>query len=125
MPNQLPPALQERIETLQQLEKELLTWEMQVNQLKYRLNEIEQATNELNKLPADKKTYKMTNFVLVETEKDILFKELDEKKELADFQKSRAEKMLKQKQQQFSKLEKQVKQELTEFQKNLGNFELN
>jgi prefoldin beta subunit len=82
--NELPPWLKEQISRLQQLQQNLQAIMMQKQQIELEIVETERALEELNKITTSDSIYKAAGPLLIKSEKDIIEKELSEKKELAN-----------------------------------------
>ncbi len=80
----LPPAVQERLLRLQQLQQTLQTVLTQKQQLELELLEVDQALSELEKASDDVAIYKSIGSLLVKSEKTRVTTELNERKELAN-----------------------------------------
>jgi len=80
----LPPAVQERLLRLQQLQQTLQSVLTQKQQLELELLEVDQALSELEKTSNDGVVYKSIGSLLIKTEKPKVTTELNEKKELAN-----------------------------------------
>ncbi len=79
----LPPAVQERLLRLQQLQETLRTVLAQKQQLDVELLEIDRALSELEKAPDEAVIYKSIGSLLIRTDKAKVTSELNERKELA------------------------------------------
>ena len=84
----LPPAIQERLLRLQQLQQTLQTVLTQKQQVEVGLLEVDQAMSELDKTADDGVIYKSVGLLLVKTEKTKVTGELKESKELAEMRTS-------------------------------------
>lgn len=82
--SRLPPAVQERLLRLQQLQQTLQSVLTQKQQLELELLEIDQALGELEKASDDAVVYKSVGSLLIKSEKDRVAGELKERKELAN-----------------------------------------
>jgi len=80
----LPPAVQERLLRLQQLQQTLQSVLTQKQQLELELLEVDQALAELEKASEDIVIYKSVGSLLVKTEKPKITDDLKERKELAN-----------------------------------------
>lgn len=78
----LPPAVQERLLRLQQLQETLRTVLAQKQQLDIELLEIDRALSELEKAPDEAIVYKSIGSLLIRTDKAKVTNELNERKEL-------------------------------------------
>jgi len=79
----LPPAVQERLLRLQQLQETLQAILAQKQQLDLELLEIDRALSELEKVSDDVVIYKSIGSLLIRTDKAKVTSELNERKELA------------------------------------------
>jgi len=82
--NELPPWLKEQISRLQQLQQNLQAIMMQKQQIELEIVETDRALEELGKTTTADSIYKAAGPLLIKSEKDIVEKELSEKKELAN-----------------------------------------
>jgi len=80
----LPPAVQERLLRLQQLQQTLQNVLTQKQQVELELLEVDQALSELEKTTDDGVIYKSVGSLLIKTEKQKVVDELKEKKELSN-----------------------------------------
>jgi prefoldin beta subunit len=80
----LPPAVQERLLRLQQLQQTLQNVLTQKQQVEVELLEVDQALGELEKTADDGVIYKSVGSLLIKTEKLKVTEELKEKKELSN-----------------------------------------
>lgn len=78
----LPPQVQERLLRLQQLQQTLNSVLGQKQQVEIEISEIDQATNELQKLGDDAVIYKATGSLMIKAEKTRIVTELAERKDL-------------------------------------------
>jgi prefoldin beta subunit len=78
----LPPQIQQRLLRLQQLQQSLQGVLSQKQQLDMKLAEVEQASEELEKLDEKAVVYKSIGALLVKAEKDKVSTELTDQKEL-------------------------------------------
>lgn len=79
--SQLPPDIQEKLSRMQQLQNMLQQLVVQKQRLELELTESDRALKTLEDTPSDAKVYKSAGAVLVEKDKDIVVKELTERKE--------------------------------------------
>ncbi|MEM1507510.1 MAG: prefoldin subunit beta [Candidatus Bathyarchaeia archaeon] len=79
----LPPAVQERLLRLQQLQETLQTVLAQKQQLDLEILEIDRALSEIEKTPDDAVIYKSIGSLLIKTSKAKVTSELAERKEIA------------------------------------------
>ena len=80
--SKLPPAVQERLLRLQQLQQSLQATMMQKQQTELELNENDTALEEVQKISEDTPMYKSIGSLLIKTEKTKITSELTERKEL-------------------------------------------
>ena len=80
----LPPAVQERLLRLQQLQQTLQQVLTQKQQLEVELLEIDQALTELEKTDENTSIYKSIGSLLIKSGKDTVTKDLEEKKDLSN-----------------------------------------
>ncbi len=80
--SKLPPAVQERLLRLQQLQQTLQQVLTQKQQLEMELTEIEQALSEIEKVDDSAVIYKSIGSLMVKAEKAKVTTELNERKEL-------------------------------------------
>jgi len=80
--SKLPPKVQERLLRLQQLQQTLQSILVQKQNVELELTEIEQSTNELQKLAEDATIYKAVGSLLVKSEKAKVTSDLNDRKEL-------------------------------------------
>ena len=78
----LPPQIQERLLRLQQLQQTLQSILGQKQQVELEIMEINQASDELQKLMEDAVIYKATGSLLIKSEKAKVTTELNERKDL-------------------------------------------
>jgi prefoldin beta subunit len=80
----LPPAVQERLLRLQQLQQTLQSLLTQKQQVELGLLETDQALSELDKTPENGIIYKSVGSLLIKANKAKVIEELKERKELAN-----------------------------------------
>jgi prefoldin beta subunit len=80
--SKLPPAVQERLLRLQQLQQSLQATVVQKQQTELELNETDSALEEVQKISEDTPMYKSIGSLLIKTEKTKITTELTERKEL-------------------------------------------
>jgi prefoldin beta subunit len=78
----LPPQVQERLLRLQQLQQTLNSVLGQKQQVESEINEIDQASTELQKLGDDATIYKATGSLMIKADKTKITTELTERKDL-------------------------------------------
>jgi prefoldin beta subunit len=106
--SQLPPDIQEKLSRMQQLQNMLQQLVAQKQRLELELTESDRALKTLEDTPSDAKVYKSAGAVLVEKDKDVVVKELTERKEFLDM---RSKVLVKQ--------ETNTRERLTKLQENL------
>ena len=106
--SQLPPDIQEKLSRMQQLQNMLQQLVVQKQRLELELTESDRALKTLEDTPSDAKVYKSAGAVLVEKDKEIVVKELTERKEFLDM---RSKVLVKQ--------ETNTRERLTQLQENL------
>jgi len=106
--SQLPPDIQEKLNRMQQLQNMLQQLVVQKQRLELELTESDRALKTLEDTPSDAKVYKSAGAVLVEKDKDVVVKELTERKEFLDM---RSKVLVKQ--------ETNTRERLTKLQENL------
>jgi prefoldin beta subunit len=111
----LPPAVQERLLRLQQLQQTLQSVLTQKQQLELELLEVDQALGELEKASDEVAIYKSIGSLLIKSEKTRVTSELNERKELANMRISVLGK-------QEERLRSQVKELNEKLQKDLRPF---
>jgi prefoldin beta subunit len=109
----LPPQVQERLLRLQQLQQTLQSVLAQKQQVELEISEIDQASNELQKLGDDAVIYKATGTLMIKSEKTKITTELAERKDLLN---TRATILGKQEE----RLRNQVKEVQTKLQQDLN-----
>jgi len=80
--SKLPPAVQERLLRLQQLQQTLQATVTQKQQIELELNETDSALGEMQNVTDDVPIYKSIGSLLIKTEKTKITTELTERKEL-------------------------------------------
>lgn len=108
----LPPAVQERLLRLQQLQETLQTVLAQKQQLDLELIEIDRALSELEKVSDDVVIYKSIGSLLIRTDKAKVTSELSERRELTNMRVSVLTK-------QEERLRSQIKELQEKLQKDL------
>ncbi|MBE44312.1 MAG: prefoldin subunit beta [Thaumarchaeota archaeon] len=81
---ELPPWLKEQVVRVNQLQQNLQAILMQKQQVEIENVEVSKALEELKKVGVDETVYKTAGPVLIKANKDVIVKELEEKKELAN-----------------------------------------
>ena len=108
--SQLPPSIQEKLNRLQQLQNTLQQLVLQKQRLDLERSESERALKTLNDVPLDVKVYKSAGAILVEKEKEVIVKELQER---LDFLEMRSKVLVKQ--------ENNTRERLSNLQESLQN----
>ena len=81
---QLPPNIQEKINRLQQLQNTLQQLVLQKQRLEMERNESERALKTLEDVTSETKVYKSAGAILVEKDRDVVVKELNERLEFLE-----------------------------------------
>ena len=81
---EIPPSIQQQLIRLQQLQQTLNVLVAEKQRIETELAEINNALEELNKVDDNTTIYKAVGTVLIQTNKNKLVSELNERKELAD-----------------------------------------
>ncbi len=81
---QLPPNVQERIQRLQQLQNTMQQLLTQKQRIEMELSESSKALETLEETDQESTVYKSVGAVLVERPKDVIVKELEERKEFLE-----------------------------------------
>jgi prefoldin beta subunit len=84
---ELPPYLREQLARYDQIQQNLQAVLVQKQQVELELGETEKALEELGKATDSEGIYKFAGNLLVKVEKDVVMKELTEKKELGNTRK--------------------------------------
>jgi prefoldin beta subunit len=84
---ELPPYLREQLARYDQAQQNLQAVMVQKQQVELELSEAEKALEELAKAPDSEPVYKFAGNLLVKAQKDVVVKDLNEKKELANTRK--------------------------------------
>ena len=108
----LPPAIQEKLLRLQQLQQTIQTVLAQKQQLDVELLEIDQALTELDKTTNETAIYKSIGSLLIKSMKPDVLSDLNEKKELSNMRVSVLQK-------QEERLRKQIKELQTKLENDL------
>jgi prefoldin beta subunit len=82
-PDEIPPWLREQLARFEQLQQNLQAILVQKQQVELEAAEVDRALEELKKATETDAVYKSAGNILVRAKKDILVKELGEKKELS------------------------------------------
>lgn len=104
----IPPAVQEQLARFQQLQQTFQAVVVQKQQLEAELIGVEQALEELEKLPEDAVVYKAVGSLLIKVDRNSMVEELKDRKELLDMRIS-----------VLSKQEERTRQKLIEAQRRL------
>jgi len=110
----IPPAMQQRILRLQQLQQTLSVLLGERQRLDADLAEINNALSELVKVGDDSKVFKNVGPVLVETKRESLKSELTERKELNETRLRILEKQEKRTRDQLDSLQKELQKSLSQ-----------
>jgi len=105
---QLPPNVQERIQRLQQLQNTMQQLLTQKQRIEMELSESSKALETLEETDQESKVCKSVGAVLVERPKDVIVKELEERKEFLEMRMK-----------VIQKQEDKTKERLSEIQANL------
>jgi prefoldin beta subunit len=81
---EIPPWLREQLARLEQLQQNLQTITIQKQQVEAELGEVDKALEELNKSPDSDQIYKYAGSLLLKVKRDVILKELEERKEVAN-----------------------------------------
>lgn len=111
---ELPPSLQQQILRLQQLQQTLNVILVERQRLETELFEVRNALQELEKASDTVTVYKAVGPVLIQSSRDKLIQELNEKKELAETRLKILEKQEQRTRSQLDTLQKEIKVALTE-----------
>jgi len=84
---ELPPYIREQLARYDQVQQNLQSVLIQKQQVEMELTETEKALEELAKATSSEGIYKFAGNLLVKVEKDVMVKELSEKKELGNTRK--------------------------------------
>lgn len=108
----LPPAVQERLLRLQQLQETLQTVLAQKQQLDAELLDIDRALSELEKVPDEAVIYKSIGALLIKTDKAKVTSELAERKELTSMRISVLTKQEERLRSQIKELQEKLQEDL-------------
>ncbi len=108
----LPPAVQERLLRLQQLQETLQAVLAQKQQLDAELLEIDRALSELDKTPEEAVIYKSIGSLLIRTDKAKITSELNERKELTNMRVSVLTKQEERLRSQIKELQERLQKDL-------------
>ncbi|MFQ5980703.1 MAG: prefoldin subunit beta [Candidatus Hodarchaeales archaeon] len=108
----IPPALQEQIRQLQQLDQQYRSAVIQTEQLSQQLREVESSLKELEALPDDAMVFKAAGTVMFESPASQVKEELEDKKEIMSLHKSTIEKSGTRTKKKLDELQKKVQQQL-------------
>ncbi|MCS7125382.1 MAG: prefoldin subunit beta [Aigarchaeota archaeon] len=111
---ELPPSLQQQIARLQQLHQTLNVILVERQRLEAELIEVKNAIEELGKISDEVSVYKAVGPVLVQSSRQKLLQELNEKKELAETRLKILEKQEQRTRGQLDTLQKEVQSALSE-----------
>ncbi len=110
---ELPPNLQQQILRLQQLQQSLAVLLTEKQRLEAELAEVSSALEEIGKMDDSAVLYKAVGPVLVQSTKDRLMSELNERKELADTRLKVLERQEARARSQIESLQKEVQRMLS------------
>jgi len=113
MSEELPPHVRSQLQRLQQLQDQLQAIELRKQQWQIRLNELENAIKELEKVKEDAHVYKVVGPIMVSSTKQELLDELKEKKEIAEASLITLDKQEKLLRKQLRDLQKKITEALT------------
>ncbi|MCS7142729.1 MAG: prefoldin subunit beta [Aigarchaeota archaeon] len=117
MSGEIPASVQERVARLQQLQQTLSVLIAEKQRLQAELEEINMAIEELNKSGDNAVVYKSVGPVMVQTSKERLLSELNEKRELDETRIKVLEKQEGRTRAQMEGLQKELQAQLGELQK--------
>lgn len=109
----IPPALQQKIARLQQLQQTLNMLLTEKQRIDAELTEISNALRELGKVSEDSAVYRAVGPVLLQADKEALSSELTEKKELDDTRLKILEKQESRTRAQAESLQKEIQKSLS------------
>ena len=112
--SQLPPDIQEKLSRMQQLQNMLQQLVIQKQRLELELSESERALKTLEDTPSDAKVYKSAGAVLVEKDKDIVVKELTERKEFLGLRSKVLEKQETNTRERLTKLQENLQKDINQ-----------
>ncbi len=110
---ELPPSIKQRIARLQQLQQTLNVIIVERQRLEAELIEVKDALEELQKSPDDVMVYKAVGPILVQSDKQKLVEELNEKRELTETRLKLLEKQEQRTRSQLESLQKELQQALS------------
>jgi len=110
---ELPPNVQQQILRLQQLQQSLAVLLTEKQRVEAELSEVTSALEEIGKLDDSAVVYKAVGPVLVQTSKEKMVSELNERKELADTRLKVLERQEARARSQIDSLQKEVQRLLT------------
>jgi len=110
---ELPPSIKQRIARFQQLQQTLNVIIVERQRLEAELIEVKDALEELQKSPNDVMVYKAVGPILVQSDKQKLIEELNEKKELTETRLKLLEKQEQRTRSQLESLQKELQQALS------------
>ncbi len=84
--NEVPPWLREQLVRFEQLQQNLQAIMLQKQQIDVESSELDRAITELKKAADSDAVYKSAGNILVRAKKDELLKDLEERKELAEYE---------------------------------------
>ncbi|MCS4541345.1 MAG: prefoldin subunit beta [Euryarchaeota archaeon] len=112
MAQEVPPKVQHQLAQFQQLQQQAQAIINQKFQLQLQLKETERALEELGKLTTESEVYKSVGVLLIKSDKPVLEKELNEKKETLDLRIKTIEKQEERIRKRLEELQQQLRQAL-------------
>ncbi|MFV9630436.1 MAG: prefoldin subunit beta [Methanosarcinales archaeon] len=109
MSQELPPQVQNQLAQLQQMQQQAQALAQQKNQLEVMLKESDMAIGELDKLDENTDVYKNIGNILIKTDKNKTFEELNEKKETLGLRLQTLTKQEERINKRFTQLQEQLK----------------
>ncbi len=113
----LPPAVEQQIIQLQQLENTIRAIQIQLDQLNRQKSELNAAIKTLETLPEDEMVYKSVGAILVHDKAKNVLTEFKDKQEMIELQMKSLEKQMQSSQQKMEEL----RQKLTTFLQQAGS----
>jgi prefoldin beta subunit len=110
---QLPPNIQEKINRLQQLQNTLQQLVLQKQRMEMERNESERALKTLEDVTSDTKVYKSAGAILVEKDRDVVVKELNERLEFLEMRSKVLAKQEGNTRERLTSLQESLQQELS------------
>lgn len=113
MSRELPPSVRSQLQRLQQLQDQLQMIELRKQQWQIKLNELENAIRELEKVDEKTPVYKIVGSIMVSSTKEKLLGELREERELAEASIATLDKQEKLIRKQLKDLQKKIAEALS------------